>query len=187
DVEARYTAGVRWTTRVGAAPPRTVVADDYDTFFNPDGAVVVSGTTGPARIRSFRLSQRAGIARLSAVRFDVGYRFRLDTAVFGVGHKTVTRNGALVEATDVTTPEFTTSQLHEIFAGVASSRSLSPRWRLAFAGDAAPTTVGRLLVQLPDKYPGQDLVFLAKVLATRGSVTFSRDGDWPIHLGVDAG
>ena len=51
----------------------------------------------------------------------------------------------------------------------------------------APTTVGRLLVQLPDKYPGQDLVFLAKVLSARGSLVLSRDGKWPIHLGVDGG
>ena len=51
----------------------------------------------------------------------------------------------------------------------------------------APTTVGRLLVQLPDKYPGQDLVFLAKVLSARGSLVLSRDGKWPIHLSVDGG
>ena len=51
----------------------------------------------------------------------------------------------------------------------------------------APTTVGRLLVQLPGKYPGQDLVFLAKVLSARGSLVLSRDGRWPIHLSVDGG
>ena len=187
DAEARYRAGVRWITSVGATPERDANADDYDTFFDPDGTVIVSGTTGPARIRSFRLSQRAEIARASPIRFDVGYRFRLDTADFGVGHKTVTRNGLLVEATDVTTRERTTSQLHEIFVGVAAARSISSRWRLSIAGDAAPTAVGRLLVQLPDKYPGQDLVFLAKVLSTRGSLGFTRDGKWPIHLSVDGG
>src|SRR5262249_10565361 len=137
DVEARYKAGVRLATRAGATTARTAAAADYDTFVDPDGSVIVSGTTGPARIWSFRLMQRAEIARASAVRVDAGYRFRLDTADFGVGHKTVTRNGALVEATDVTTREFTRSQLHEIFFGVAAARLLPSRWRLTVIGDAA--------------------------------------------------
>jgi hypothetical protein len=187
DAEARYVAGVRWTTNVGATPGRTAIADDYDTFFNPDGTVIVSGTTGDARMHAFRISQRAEIARASSVRFDVGYSFRLDTADFGVGHKTVTHNATLVEAFDVTTREFTTSQVHEVFVGVATNRSLSSRWRVSVTGDVAPTTVGRLLVQLPDKYPGQDLVFLAKVLSARGSLVLSRAGKWPIHLSVDGG
>src|SRR5205823_8507257 len=72
-------------------------------------------------------------------------------------------------------------------AGVATARPLSSRWRLSVSGDVAPTTVGRLLVQLPDKYPGQDLVFLAKVLAARGSLVLSRDGKWPIYPSVDGG
>jgi hypothetical protein len=63
----------------------------------------------------------------------------------------------------------------------------APRWRLSATGDVAPTAVGRLLVQLPDKYPGQDLVFLAKVLSARGCAVFSRDGKWPIEVNVDAG
>src|SRR5438128_2972697 len=43
---ARYVAGIRWETTAGVTPPRTSTADDYDTFFDPDGSVVRVGTTG---------------------------------------------------------------------------------------------------------------------------------------------
>ena len=101
---ARYRAGVRSETTVGATPARIATADDYDTFFQPDGAVIVSGTTGDASMRSFSVGQRAWIGRLAGVDLVAGYRFRFDKAAFGVGHKTVTRDGALVEATDVASP-----------------------------------------------------------------------------------
>jgi hypothetical protein len=55
-------------------------------------------------------------------------------------------------------------------------------------GQMAPTAVARLLVQLPDKYPGQDLVFLATIASATARVTAVRTaGRWPIELSLDAG
>ena len=185
---ARYTAGVRWETSFGATPSRAATGTDHDTFFDPDGTVWVSGTTGGISIRSWRFAERAEIARLGALRILAGYRFRFDGSDFGPGDKTVTRNAVTVEATVVTTPERTTSQVHEVLGGVEWSSSVGGTWRLKLEGEVAPATVGRLLVQLPEKYPGQDLVFVAKAMAGRARVVLVRSGSrWPIEVSVDAG
>jgi hypothetical protein len=183
---ARYTAGVRWETSVGATPQRTGTGDDYDTFTDPDGSVIVSGTTGGVSVRSLRFSQEArfGPGRLQAL---VAYRFELDRFDFQLGHETVTRNGALEQAFDVTSPETTSSQVHEIAFGLSSTRRLAGAWRLSLTGDAAPVALGRLGVQLPDKYPGETLVFVAKALSASARMELVRGGHWPVAVRVEAG
>jgi hypothetical protein len=185
---ARYAAGIRWETAAGVTPQRTSTGDDYDTFFNPDGTVIVSGTTGGISIRSFRISQRAELARVGPVTLVAGYRLRVDRSDFQLGHKTVTRNNVIVTAIDVATRELTSSQVHEVLVGARLMRAVTPAWTLSIDGEVAPTTVGRLLVQLPDKYPGEDLVFLAKVAATTGRVALARrTRRWTVEVSVDAG
>jgi hypothetical protein len=185
---ARYVAGVRWETSGGVTPQRSSTANDYDTFFDPNNTVIVSGTTGPNTIHSFRLSQRAELGKAGPVTFSAGYRLRIDLSNFGVGHKTVTTNGALVSASDVTTREMTSSQMHELFAGAAWTAALAPGWTLLVAGEAAPTTIARLAVQLPDKYPGQDLVFVATVAAANGRIALEkRVNNWIVEMSAGAG
>jgi len=184
----RYSAGVRWETSIGATPQRTATADDYDTFFDPDGTVWVSGTTGGASMRAFRIVQKADIGQAGAVKFVAGFRFRIDLADFQLGHKTATRNGAVVLATDVTSPETTSSQLREVFVGATAAMALGPRWRLSIAGETSPLSVGQLLIRLPEKYPGQDLVFAARAITGTARVTIARARvRWPIELSLDAG
>jgi len=183
---ARYRARVRWETTFGATPARTATADDYDTFFQPDGAVIVSGTTGDASMRSFSVGQRAWIGRLAGVDLVAGYRFRFDKAGFGVGHKTVTRDGALVEATDVTSPETTRSEVHELRLGAMRDVTLGDRWRLELDGEVTPAAVARLVVQLPEKYPGRDLAFTATAVGGSARVTIERRGAWPMRIAVSA-
>ena len=183
----RYFARVRWETFIGATPQRRATGDDYDTFFEPNGSVVVSGTTGGVLIRSFEVSQRAEVGRAGPVRLSAGYRFRLDRSDFELGHKTVIRNGGLVEAMDVTTREMTSSQTHEVLFAATASRHLGSEWHVSIGGELAPTTLARLLVQLPDKYPGQDLVFIAKMLTGGARVAVTRRGRWPIELSVEGG
>ncbi len=185
---ARYTKGVSWETAGGLTPRRLSTADDYDTFFNPGGTVIVSGTTGGASVRAFRFSQLAEAGRVGPLRLVTGYRFRLDRTVFHLGHKTVTRNAALVEALDVTTRETTSSQQHAILARVEANWILQDKWRLSIAGDLAPVALGRLLVQLPDKYPGRDLVYLAKIAAGSAHVMVDRAfREWKLAISADAG
>jgi hypothetical protein len=186
---ARYAAaGIRWETFGGVAPGRDSTGTDYDTFFNPDGTVIVSGTSGGISIGSWRVGQRAEIARRDSLSVFGGYRLRVDRSDFQLGHETVTRNGALVEATDVTTREMTSSQLHEILTGLTLSLPLGSRWGLTLETEIAPVAIGRLLVQLPDKYPGQDLVFLSKLGTATGRfrVEPRRDG-WGFAVVADAG
>jgi hypothetical protein len=70
-----------------------------------------------------------------------------------------------IEASDVTTREMTSAQEHAIFGGAAATWILRGPWHLSASGEIAPVVLARLLVQLPDKYPGQDLVFIGKVAA----------------------
>jgi hypothetical protein len=183
----RYTAAVPWETSGGATFRRTLPASDFDTFFNPDGAVIVSGTNGDAEIQSFRVSQRAQVGRARAVVFGVGYTLRYDRADFLVGHKVVTRNGEVIQAFDVTTREMTSSIVQEFFFGADAGRALGPRWRVAIGGEAAPATTGRLAIELPDKYPGATLVFVANGLTATGRLTFNHDANrHPITLTIEA-
>jgi hypothetical protein len=185
---ASYVALIRWETTAGITPQRTSTGDDYDTFFNPDGTVFVSGTTGGISIRSLRISQLGEIARRGAAALVSGYRLRLDRSDFHLGHKTVTRNGVLIEASDVTTRETTSSQLHELLFGLTAAFGLGNRWGVSVAAAVAPVALGRLLVRLPDKYPGQDLVFLATVGTATSRATLTRRFDnWALAFSLDGG
>ncbi len=184
---ARYRAGVRWETTLGATPARTATADDYDTFFQPDASVIVSGTTGDASVRSFSVGQRARIGRIAGLDLVAGYRFGFDRADFGLGHKTVTRDGALVAAGDVTSPETTRSEVHELLLGATRTMELGGPWRLSVDGELTPAAIARLVVQLPDKYPGRDLAFTATALGGSARATFERRGTWPVRIAIGAG
>ena len=182
---ARYTAGARWETSAGIAPQRTVRADDDDTFYDPGDVVIVSGTTGDASMRSLFVSQQAEVWRAGAVQVTLGYRLRWHRFDFHLGHKTVTRNGVLIAATDVTSPEMTDSKVHEFPIGFRASPAIGGAWRLGLSGEISPMTLARLSVQLPEKYPGQDLVFFATVFASSARVALVRAADrWPIEIAV---
>ena len=184
---ARYTAGVRWETRAGATPQRTVRADDYDTFFDPGNVVIVSGTGGNASMQSFVISQLAEVGRAGLVHVSIGYRLRWDRFNFQLGHKTVSRNGVLVESGDITSPEMTDSKVHEFPVALRAQSAIGTAWRLALTGEVSPLTLARLSVQLPEKYPGQDLVFFAKVFSSSARVALMRAGErWPIEVAVQA-
>lgn len=184
----RYSVGgVGMETSVGATPQRDVRADDYDTFFDPGNVVFVAGTTGDAAMQALVVSQRVDIGHPGPVVVSLGFRLRWDRFDFHLGHKTITRNGTVILATDVTSPEMTDSSQREIFAAFRTEPALGGSWRLRLSGEISPLTLARLSVQLPEKYPGQDLVFLARVAAVSGRVTLVRAGArWPIEIGVEA-
>ena len=183
---AHYTAGIPWETSGGATFERTLPATDYDTFVDPDGTVIVAGTSGDAVIRSIRISQRGDLGRAGPVGFAAGYSLRYDRANFLVGHKTVTVDGSVVQAYDVTDPETTSSLIQEFFFGVSAARRLGSGWRMMVAGDAAPATTGRLAIDLPAKYPGTTFVFVATSFTGSGHVVFTRVGRRrPLDLAMD--
>ena len=141
-------------TRLAVTPQATRRADDFDTFFQPDGNVVVSGTTGNASLRSWQIMQRMTADRLRGADVGVTLTYRRDTARYheGIGIVTTTRPPSETRRL-VTTREFVTSHLFE--AGAFGARSWAS---LSAAMDVVAVGVGRLAIELPDKYPGRTVV-----------------------------
>jgi hypothetical protein len=186
-VTARYNAGVRWETSGGLTPQRTARADDFDTFVDPGNVIVVAGTTGDALARGVLFSQAADLARAANLQVSLRYRFRWDRFNFLEGHKTVTREGLLIAASNVRSPETTDSKVHEVLVGLRAASPITGAWRLAVSGEISPATLARLSVQLPEKYPGQDLVFFAKLFAVSARVALVRAGErFPIEIALQA-
>jgi len=181
EASAAYRAGRPWRTAFAATPVTQSTATDYDTFFDPGNVTWVSGTTGDARMHSIRASQELQIASLGRMDLSGGYRVRLDLADFLPGDKSVTRNGVLVSQSVVTTRESTRAQTHEFFVTVRAATPRDTPWQLKVRGDLSPVAVNRLAIELPDKYPGQTLIYRATNLATSGRLDVIRGtGRWPI-------
>ena len=183
-----YRAGVDWRTEAGLTTAREALATDYDTFFNPDGVTWVAGTTGDARVRSFRLSQALDVGRAGPFSLLGGYRVRGDFADFLAGERTDVRNGTVIARTVVTSREHTTAMLHEIFIEAAHSRDVSDRWHLRVSLQATPAAIHRLSIQLPEKYPGQTLVYRTTTFAASAQAHLTGgSARWPLTLAVESG
>jgi hypothetical protein len=162
-------------TRVAFTPRAVGQADDLDTFFQPDGNVVVSGTVGTASLHAWTVGQRVNVGRMADVEYGVGYSFRHDSARYHDGTKIVRTSIPIAEAREVvTTRERVTSQVHEVLWFVTWSPSSSP---FSASLDAAPFAIGRLAVELPDKYPGQTLVFQSR------AATLAAEARWTHAIG----
>jgi hypothetical protein len=186
-VTGRYRAGVRWETIAGMTAEHQDRATDYDTFHDPSGTTWVTGTTGDARIRSYTFSQRADVARAGLFDIGIGYRWRLDTATFLPSHKTTTENGVIVFSQDITTHEITSAQLHEIFLRASLEGNPRSRWLWTAAAEFTPAATGRLLIELPEKYPGVDSIFRGPALGAAGQATLTRTRTmWPVEFAIDA-
>ncbi|MGE0449842.1 MAG: hypothetical protein AB7Q29_09700 [Vicinamibacterales bacterium] len=180
---ASYRLGIDLQTSIGATPQTQALATDYDTFFNPGQVVWVSGTTGDARVRSWRVSQALRLGRAGPVALTGGYRLRVDRADFLDGDRTVLRNGVLADRTVVTTREYTTAQRHEIYVGARVGHAIGSAWRLDANADVAPAAIYRLAIELPDKYPGRTLVYRTTALTVGGQVVLSHAwSDWTLAL-----
>ena len=185
EASAAYQAGSQWRTSFAATATTQATATDYDTFFDPGNVTWVSGTTGDAKMHSIRVSQELQITTLQRVALSGGYRLRLDFADFLEGDKTVTRNGVLVSQSVVTTREYTRGQTHEIFVSASAATARTALWQLRIRGDLSPFSVNRLAIELPDKYPGQTLVYSTTNLVTSGRLDVIRGtGRWPIVFTV---
>ena len=73
---------LRFQTEGGLASWGTGTGHDYDTFFQPDGDVIVYGTTAVTQLRSFRMAQRVECAGNGWLGWRAGYAFRRDRAFF---------------------------------------------------------------------------------------------------------
>ncbi len=74
DLRGRYRVlGRLWETEVGLTPDTTGSGDDYDTFFNPDGNLIVYGTRADVSIRSWRFRHSIALTRVAGFDTWIGY------------------------------------------------------------------------------------------------------------------
>ena len=174
----------RFETEAAATPSRSTRGDDFDTFFQPSGDVVVSGTTGGISMRSWRVRQSMGIGRKAGIDWTIAYGYRSDHSDFHPGLKSISHTRPpSSESFMVFTRETTTSRTYGGDIGMARTWRQG-RWRITAEGRAAPIGNGRLSIELPDKYPGQTLVFNAIFAAVEPAVTVAAGNRWPIAVRI---
>lgn len=166
--------GARGVTEAGVTPTRTTAGSDIDTFFDPSGDVITSGTDGRVRLRSFSLDQRFGLVERSRWTIGVAVGYRRSRADFLPEDIYVTHTQPVSTArTFTTTRETTVSGV--IQSGVTADARWGPirGWHVALAAEGLPLTRARLVITLPDKYPAP-IVNDARAFAARGRVTVER-------------
>lgn len=156
--------------RASVTPQATRRADDFDTFFQPDGNVIVSGTTGNASIRSWRLEERVALRHAGAVSLGVAVAYRHDHARFHDGTGIVRMTAPPSETRRlVTTREFVTSRMIQ-----SSVFATTTRGTFSITSDVVPIAAARLTVDLPDKYPGRLLRFGGRYSAAALELRYAR-------------
>ena len=170
-VSARFPfRGDRLEMEFGFTPETTTSGDDFDTFFNPDGDVILSGYEADVSMRSLRFALWSYADRWT-FQFRAGYTFRRDRAHFHPVTERLLRhsNPPSESRTLIDLQETTISQVHDFAFGVAKRASLGSAWALVAGADASPT-LARLTTILPLKYPGSAILFQAPVVALTGRV-----------------
>jgi len=167
-------------TEFAVAPEKRTVASDLDTFFDPDDTIV-SGTDGDVSMRAFRFAQWSE-GRLWNLSMRMGYVYRRDRTEFHSTERIVTHSHpASSSRAPIATHETTISQVHEVPIGVTNQRRLGGRWVMIAGADVSPVTLARLTTILPEKYPGRDILFQAKVatLTATAELVWQR-ARWPV-------
>lgn len=153
---ARYRLlGRPLATTVSFAPEDLAFGSDFDTFFQPTGDVATSGTAGDVRLSSLGVSQSVAVMWREHGSLHVRLSWRRDRADFLPADRIVTHTQPPSETREWTTDrERTVSNVFE--------SGLDARWSrgsLDITAHASPVVLSRLLVLLPDKYPGRDIRF----------------------------
>lgn len=171
-------AGWMWETEAGFTSAAASVADDYDTFFVPDGNVIVYGTTAATTARSWRAAQTVELGTGPGLRLRVGYTYRRDRSVFHDSFSTTTQTRpASMTSFWNTGRETTTSELHQVRIGIGDYVRVAPSWTVVAVVDLTPAGMGRLTTWLPDKYPTDpDVVFIAKSVMVDASARLEHCG-----------
>jgi hypothetical protein len=178
-VEAAYGPALRRSsTRVSFIPRRDTRGSDIDTFFQPSGDIATSGTDGPISYGGFAIDQRVPLKTLGEwhVGLDLGYR--RDVAEFEDDFRVVTHTQPpSVTQTFITDEETTITQLLQVGATARHER-VYENWRARLDLGVSPVIGSRLLIRLPQKYPGVDLIYSAVSFGTGASWTIERAGRW---------
>jgi hypothetical protein len=183
---AYHLAGATARTEFAWAPTRTTAGSDLDTFFDPSGDVIVSGTDGTVSMGSLSVSERLGITQWRGLTLGVTVGYRRSRADFPPDFIIVTHTQPPSSSSTFTTDRETTwSQVIESGFTVDGAWHVGRRWRFVVAADALPITRGRLTISLPDKYPGTNIEAEALAFGAHGRVALERAAG-PIVLGAGA-
>jgi hypothetical protein len=140
-------------TTFGFAPRRDTAGSDLDTFFDPSGDVIVTGTDGQVSLGSWSVSERLGLAHWRGVTFGVTVGYRRSAAVFPPDVVVTTHTQPSSTAQVFTTDrESTVSQIFESGFVVDARLPVGPRWLVRVNADALPTSRSVLSTSLPDTF-----------------------------------
>jgi hypothetical protein len=162
-------------TELAIAPVRTARGADFDTFFLPSGDIATTGTDGDVSLRALAFSQMFRLAGSSTASIGMIVTIDRSRAEFAPAFRVVTHSQPASETrTFITDRETTTST--SLGVGVTGSRQWTPggRVQMRVEGALLPTIRARLLTQLPDKYPGIDIIFVARAYGMRGRLEVAR-------------
>ena len=150
--------------------------------------MVVAGTAGDVSMHSLQVAQWSEATWRGMV-WRLGYIYRRDVTEFHSTERIITRSLPASETrTPINTHETTISEVQEIPIGVSRQVEMAPRWRLTGFADVSPLANGKLTTILPEKYPGQEIVFHAKVAAIVARVELDwQRPRWPLTLSMSYG
>lgn len=152
--------GLPGSTAVTLMPERRAFGSDFDTFFQPGGDIATSGTAGDVDLAGVGIEQT--IDFITRDDWAIGFRvaWRRDRADFLPADRVVTHTQPPSETREWTTDrERTVSRTLESGLQARWHPLSTGPWSLDIAAHVSPTMHTRLLTQLPDKYPGRDIVF----------------------------
>lgn len=186
-VEASYGERPRRAnTRLSFMPRRNTRGSDIDTFFQRSGDVATSGTDGPITFGGFAINQRLGVTEFRGWQIDAELGYRRDRSDFLYDDRVVTHTRPeSVTRTFITDRETTIAQVMRVGA-VARGERVYENWRARLEVGVQPVVGARLLIRLPDKYPGIDLLYSGLSFGTGASWTIERAGRWRTGVTVSA-
>jgi hypothetical protein len=155
-VTAHYRAlGGPASTEVGLTPRVTRAGSDVDTFFQPSGEVITSGTRGDVRLRSIAVRQRFEVVRWDRWALGVAVGYRRSEMDFLPSDRIVTRSLPPSETREPVGGDETTWS-HVVDSGVTMTAPVmaGAGWRVLVDSQALLTRA-RLVISLPLKYPGE--------------------------------
>jgi hypothetical protein len=144
------------STELGVTPRVTRAGSDVDTFFQPSGEVITSGTRGDVRLRSLAIHQKIEMTRWRGWVVGVTAGYRRSEMDFLPSDRIVTRSQPQTETREpVGGDETTWSHVLESGVTAAAPLDLGGPWRLHVDAAVLPLTRARLTISLPLKYPGE--------------------------------